>query len=212
MSLFVLMIGIAIILAAVMLKRIPGGDATEETPAPAASPKLLRRKGPFAEPAAALAAAKRVVVVPGYGLGAAQAQSDLRELVDALRARGVQAHYVVHPVAGRMPGHMNALLDDAMVPHDQVHAAADGDPVADVALVVGANDVVNPAPAGALSGLRTVDLSRVGRVIALKRGAGLGHAGEPNDLFSAATTTLLRGDLKANLAGLSAEVAALATT
>jgi len=166
--------------------------------------------------AALLGYASRVVLVPGYGLAVAQAQHALRDLADVLTSRGVEVRYAVHPVAGRMPGHMNVLLAEADVPYDQL---ADLDransefPSADVALVVGANDVVNPAarrPYGSpLAGMAILDVDRAASVVVLKRSRGLGYAGVENELFYDPKTSVLFGDAKESLTRLVAALRSL---
>ncbi|TYB60218.1 NAD(P)(+) transhydrogenase (Re/Si-specific) subunit beta [Nonomuraea sp. PA05] len=162
-----------------------------------------------------LAYASRVVVVPGYGLAAAQAQYQLRELAELLEGRGVNVAYAVHPVAGRMPGHMNVLLAEAGVPYDQLvelDAANAAMPQTDVALVVGANDVVNPAarrPGTAVSGMPIIDADRAKSVIVVKRSMGHGYAGIDNELYTAATTGMYFADAKKALAEITAAVKVL---
>lgn len=156
--------------------------------------------------AIALAYASRVVVVPGYGLAVAQAQHTCAELVDALRERGVDALYGIHPVAGRMPGHMNVLLAEANVPYellveaDDVNAAM---PATDVVLVVGANDVVNPAartdPSAPIYGMPIINADQAGQVFFLKRSMRPGFAGIENELLFSEKTQLLFGDAKESL-------------
>jgi len=155
--------------------------------------------------------ARRVVVVPGYGLAVAQAQHTLAELVDALRARGVDVVYGIHPVAGRMPGHMNVLLAEANVPYELLIEADDVNrtmPATDVVVVVGANDVVNPAartdPGAPIYGMPIIDADRAGQVIFLKRSMRPGFAGIENELLYAPSTQLLFGDAKDSLAAVLA--------
>ncbi|GAB2597298.1 NAD(P)(+) transhydrogenase (Re/Si-specific) subunit beta [Pseudactinotalea suaedae] len=157
--------------------------------------------------AVTLAYARRVVVVPGYGLAVAQAQHTVAELVEALRARGVDVVYGIHPVAGRMPGHMNVLLAEANVPYDLLVEASDVNPTmpaTDVVVVVGANDVVNPAartdPTAPIYGMPIIDADAAGQVIFLKRSMRPGFAGIENALLFAAKTQVLFGDAKASLA------------
>ncbi len=160
--------------------------------------------------------ARLVVVVPGYGLAVAQAQHALRELTDLLEKRGVEIKYAIHPVAGRMPGHMNVLLAEANVPYDRLFdmEEVNGEfPRTDVALVIGANDVVNPAartdPASPIYGMPILDVDKARSVLVLKRGKGAGFAGIENELFFDPKTFLLFGDAKASLATLVTEVKAL---
>ncbi|QDB77992.1 NAD(P)(+) transhydrogenase (Re/Si-specific) subunit beta [Georgenia sp. 311] len=169
------------------------------------SDRPVRRAQPD-DVAIALAYAHRVVVVPGYGLAVAQAQNAVAELVGALRERGVDAVYGIHPVAGRMPGHMNVLLAEANVPYEQlveadaVNAAM---PSTDVVLVVGANDVVNPAartdPSAPIYGMPIIDADRAGQVFFLKRSMRPGFAGIENELLFAERTQLVFGDAKETL-------------
>ncbi|SEA06412.1 NAD(P) transhydrogenase subunit beta [Bowdeniella nasicola] len=161
--------------------------------------------------AIALAYASRVVVVPGYGLAVAQAQHTCAELVTALRERGIDAVYGIHPVAGRMPGHMNVLLAEANVPYellieaDDVNAAM---PSTDVVLVVGANDVVNPAartdPSAPIYGMPIINADYAGQVFFLKRSMRPGFAGIENELLFSDKTQLLFGDAKESLAAVVA--------
>ncbi|HEV8599576.1 MAG TPA: NAD(P)(+) transhydrogenase (Re/Si-specific) subunit beta [Gemmatimonadales bacterium] len=163
-----------------------------------------------------LAYAGLVIVVPGYGLAVAQAQHALRELTEQLEKRGVEVKYAIHPVAGRMPGHMNVLLAEANVPYDKLF---DMDEInadfnrCDVALVIGANDVVNPAarsdPASPIYGMPILDVDRARSVIVLKRGKGAGFAGIENELFFNPKTAMLFGDAKASLSRLVTELKAL---
>ena len=163
-----------------------------------------------------LAYARLVVVVPGYGLAVAQAQHALRELTDLLEKRGVEVKYAIHPVAGRMPGHMNVLLAEANVPYDRLFdmEEVNGEfPRTDVALVIGANDVVNPAartdPGSPIYGMPILDVDKAQSVMVLKRGKGAGFAGIENELFFDPKTFMLFGDAKASLTRLVTEVKAL---
>jgi H+-translocating NAD(P) transhydrogenase subunit beta len=147
--------------------------------------------------------AHRVIIVPGYGLAVAQAQHTLRELVDLLVARGTQVDYAIHPVAGRMPGHMNVLLAEAQVPYDQLVEmdSINGDfKEADVVLVVGANDVVNPAakttPGAPIYGMPILNADEAKQVVFMKRSMRPGFAGIENELLFDEKTTLLFGDAK----------------
>ena len=150
--------------------------------------------------------AQRVVIVPGFGLAVAQAQHTVRELGDLLAAKGVEVAYGIHPVAGRMPGHMNVLLAEANVPYEQLVEMEEINPTfpqTDVVLVVGANDVVNPAakttPGCPIYGMPILDVASAGNVIFLKRSMRPGFAGIENDLLYDAKTTLLFGDAKESL-------------
>ena len=150
--------------------------------------------------------AQRVVVVPGFGLAVAQAQHTVRELADLLTAKGVEVAYGIHPVAGRMPGHMNVLLAEANVPYEQLVEMEEINPTfpqTDVVLVVGANDVVNPAakttPGCPIYGMPILDVASAGNVIFLKRSMRPGFAGIENELLYDPKTSLLFGDAKESL-------------
>ncbi|HEX6516951.1 MAG TPA: NAD(P)(+) transhydrogenase (Re/Si-specific) subunit beta, partial [Nocardioidaceae bacterium] len=163
-----------------------------------------------------LAYASKVVIVPGYGLAVAQAQHTLRELVDLLTARGAQVDYAIHPVAGRMPGHMNVLLAEAQVPYDQLKEMDDinGEfKQTDVVLVVGANDVVNPAakttPGAPIYGMPILNADEAQQIVFMKRSMRPGFAGIENELLFDPKTTLLFGDAKESLGKLVAAVKSL---
>ena len=150
--------------------------------------------------------ARRVVIVPGFGLAVAQAQHTVRELADLLTAKGIDVAYGIHPVAGRMPGHMNVLLAEANVPYEQLSEMEEVNPTfpqTDVALIIGANDVVNPAakttPGCPIFGMPILDVAQAGNVIFLKRSMRPGFAGIENELLFDSKTTLLFGDAKASL-------------
>jgi H+-translocating NAD(P) transhydrogenase subunit beta len=150
--------------------------------------------------------ARRVVIVPGFGLAVAQAQHTVRELADLLTAKGIDVAYGIHPVAGRMPGHMNVLLAEANVPYEQLSEMEEVNPTfpqTDVALIIGANDVVNPAakttPGCPIYGMPILDVAQAGNVIFLKRSMRPGFAGIENELLFDPKTTLLFGDAKASL-------------
>jgi len=159
-----------------------------------------------------LEAARTVVVVPGYGLAVAQAQHAVRELAQIMETNGTDVRFAIHPVAGRMPGHMNVLLAEANVPYDQLSEMDDINPVmetVDVAIVIGANDVVNPAAredeSSPIYGMPIIDVDRAGTVIVMKRSMATGFAGVENPLFFKDNTRMLFGDAKASLQGLIAE-------
>jgi NAD(P) transhydrogenase subunit beta len=162
-----------------------------------------------------LAYAQHVIVVPGYGLAVAQAQHAVRELADLLEERGVDVKYAIHPVAGRMPGHMNVLLAEANVPYPQLKEMEDINPEferADVALVIGANDVTNPAARRAgtpVSGMPILDVDHAKSIIVMKRSMGKGYAGIDNELYTNPKTGMLFADAKDGLAALTAAVKAL---
>jgi NAD(P) transhydrogenase subunit beta len=163
-----------------------------------------------------LAYAERVIIVPGYGLAVAQAQHALKHLVDVLLERGAKVDYAIHPVAGRMPGHMNVLLAEAQVPYEQLKEMDDINPEfkqADVVLVVGANDVVNPAaettPGAPIYGMPILHANQARQVVFMKRSMRPGFAGIENELLYEPTTTLLFGDAKDTMGKLLAEVKAL---
>ena len=156
-----------------------------------------------------LAYARKVVIIPGYGLAVAQAQHTARELADLLMSKGVEVFYAIHPVAGRMPGHMNVLLAEANVPYDELKEMDEANPemsTADVALVVGANDTVNPAakntPGSPIYGMPIINADEAATVIFLKRSMRPGFAGIDNDLLFDEKTTLLFGDAKDTLGKL----------
>jgi NAD(P) transhydrogenase subunit beta len=163
-----------------------------------------------------LAYADKVIVVPGYGLAVAQAQHSVRELADELEKRGVDVKYAIHPVAGRMPGHMNVLLAEANVPYPQLKEMDDANsefPRTDVAVVVGANDVVNPdARANTSSpiyGMPILNVDDAQQVVVLKRSMNPGFAGIDNPLFLNPRTVMLFGDAKESVDKLIASVKSL---
>jgi NAD(P) transhydrogenase subunit beta len=167
------------------------------------------------EVALLLAYAQRVVVVPGYGMAVAQAQHSVRELSDELGKRGVEVQFAIHPVAGRMPGHMNVLLAEANVPYDQLVEMEAINPSmdrVDVCLVIGANDVVNPAAreekTSPIYGMPIIEADRCKSVIVMKRSMAAGFAGIENHLFYKDNTRMLFGDAKASLNALVAAVKA----
>ncbi|HZL55542.1 MAG TPA: NAD(P)(+) transhydrogenase (Re/Si-specific) subunit beta [Bryobacteraceae bacterium] len=180
--------------------------STETKPVRSASPE---------EAAAILEDARSVVVIPGYGMAVAQAQHKIRELHDVLVKRGVEVRFAIHPVAGRMPGHMNVLLAEADVPYDKLIEMDDINPelgMTDVALIVGANDIVNPAakndPGSPIAGMPILDAYKARTVMIIKRGMSAGFAGIDNELYYMPNTLMLFGDAKAFVSSLVKEISA----
>ena len=180
-----------------------GTVASEDEAAKAAAAKGTVRSVTHEEAAVLFENAGSVIIVPGYGMAVAQAQHHVRELADLLEARGVDVKYGIHPVAGRMPGHMNVLLAEANVPYDRLYEMERISPEmerTDVALVIGANDVVNPAarssPSSPIYGMPILDVDKAGHVIVMKRSMNPGFAGIDNELFYRDNTMMLLGDAK----------------
>jgi NAD(P) transhydrogenase subunit beta len=158
------------------------------------------------EVADALSHAKKVMIVPGYGMAMAQAQRAVSEVTSILMTKGVNVSFGIHPVAGRMPGHMNVLLAEAKVPYDvvfEMEEVNDDFPNVDVTLVIGANDTVNPAaledPGSPISGMPVLEVWKSGLCVVLKRSMATGYAGVENPLFHKENTRMLFGDAKANM-------------
>jgi len=163
-----------------------------------------------------LAYADSVVIVPGYGLAVAQAQHAIKEVADALEKRGVPVNYAIHPVAGRMPGHMNVLLAEADVPYEQLKEMEEINPEmprTDVAVVIGANDVTNPAakddPDSPIAGMPIIEVDQAQQAIVIKRSLSPGFAGIDNDLFYAPNTSMLFGDAKQAASDIASEIQGL---
>ena len=185
-----------------------GRGATAE----AAGPEGTMKETSADDVAVQLVYADKVIFVPGFGLAQAQAQRELADLGDLLKGHGVEVSYAIHPVAGRMPGHMNVLLAEANVPYEELIDLDDINPQfpsANVALVVGANDVTNPAarrPGTPVSGMPILDVDKAQNVVVMKRGRGKGYAGIENELYFEPNTQMLFGDAKAGLQSVIAAV------
>jgi H+-translocating NAD(P) transhydrogenase subunit beta len=180
----------------------------------AAGEKRSVRSGSAEEAAQIMEAAQSIIVIPGYGMAVAQAQHKVRELYDQLSKRGVDVRFAIHPVAGRMPGHMNVLLAEAEIPYDRLIEMdmINGDfPQCDVALVIGANDVVNPAARhdrlSPIFGMPILDADKAKTVMAIKRTMNPGFAGIENELYFADNCMMLFGDAKAVIASVAKELA-----
>ncbi|MEM1042782.1 MAG: NAD(P)(+) transhydrogenase (Re/Si-specific) subunit beta [Bacteroidota bacterium] len=203
-------------LANVLLGGFGGGDGAAGS-GPTVSAEGLSVRETTADDAAILMSyAQKVIVIPGYGLAVAQAQHQVREMADLLQKEGVEVKYAIHPVAGRMPGHMNVLLAEANVPYDQLFDMDDVNAdfeTTDVALVVGANDVVNPAartdPGSPIYGMPILDADKAQNVIVLKRSMRPGYAGVDNLLFYGDNTQMLFGDAKDSVAEVVSELKTL---
>jgi len=195
----------------IMVGGFGGGEGTVGEAGPGGSVRAIGAD----DVAIQLAYAQNVIVVPGYGLAVAQAQHAVRELAELLEVRGVDVKYAIHPVAGRMPGHMNVLLAEANVPYPQLKEMEEINPEfdrCDVALVVGANDVTNPAarrPGSPVSGMPILDVDHAKSIVVIKRSMGRGYAGIDNELYTNPKTGMLFADAKDGLASLTAAVKAL---
>jgi H+-translocating NAD(P) transhydrogenase subunit beta len=195
---------------------IVGGFGTGDSPVAIGGPADAHVRSIAADDAAIqLAYASKVIIVPGYGLAAAQAQHGVAELAKVLENHGVEVSYAIHPVAGRMPGHMNVLLAEANVPYPQLKEMEEINPEfprADVALVIGANDVTNPAarrPGTAISGMPILDVDQAKSVIVVKRSMGHGYAGIDNELYFDPKTSMYFADGKKAVAEMTAAVKTL---
>ncbi len=186
------------------LSVIAGGFGAEAIASGEAREQRPYRQGSAEDAAFILDQAEKVIIIPGYGMAVAQAQHALREMADKLKARGVEVKYAIHPVAGRMPGHMNVLLAEAQVPYDEVFELEDINSEfaqADVAFIIGANDVVNPAAktdkSSPIYGMPVFDVDKAKQVFFIKRSmGGVGYAGVDNDVFYMEQTMMLLADAK----------------
>ncbi|MEE9301991.1 MAG: NAD(P)(+) transhydrogenase (Re/Si-specific) subunit beta, partial [Alphaproteobacteria bacterium] len=187
---------------------ILGGFGGEGTASAVTGDKPVK-SGSADDAAFILKNAASVIVVPGYGMAVAQAQHAVREMADVLQAEGVEVRYAIHPVAGRMPGHMNVLLAEADVPYDQVYELDDINndfSTTDVAIVIGANDVCNPLaktdPASPIAGMPVFDVAKANTVFVIKRSLSVGYAGIDNPLFYLDNTMMLFSDAKKMVEGI----------
>ena len=185
-----------------------GGPSAKKSDGPVKEPKAMSVEDAYL----ILEAAHSVVFIPGYGMAVAQAQHAVKELSDKLEANGAEVSFAIHPVAGRMPGHMNVLLAEANVPYEQLKTADEMNPQmsnTDVAIVIGANDVVNPSAiedkSSPLYGMPIINAFEARTVFVLKRGKGTGFSGIENPLFTNDNTVMIYGDAKQTVTALAAE-------
>ena len=193
------------------LSVIAGGFGAEDGGAAGGEPREQRpyKQGSAADAAFMLEQAEKVIIIPGYGMAVAQAQSNVAELTRRLRAKGKNVRFAIHPVAGRLPGHMNVLLAEAKVPYDivlEMEEINDDFPETDVAIVIGSNDIVNPAaqedPNSPIAGMPVLECWKAKQVFVSKRGQGTGYSGIENPLFFKENTRMFYGDAKQSLSTL----------
>jgi NAD(P) transhydrogenase subunit beta len=188
---------------------VMGGFGNDAAPAAVGGPAMTVREAGVEDAAYMIGNAQRVIIVPGYGMAVAQAQHAVKELFKLLEEKGIEVDFAIHPVAGRMPGHMNVLLAEADIPYDAVHELEEINPrfkETDVVLVLGANDVVNPAaqttPGSPIYGMPVLEAWKAAMVYVVKRSHRPGYAGVENTLFGMENCALVLGDAKAVVEGL----------